>query len=97
MIPLKRIPNEVRKAVYRRDDYRCVLCGDNRAIHVHHVRHRSQGGQSILANLVCLCPACHAIAHGETVLKNQFPFDQATVKDAIAWYLYEARSFPRLE
>lgn len=82
----KRVPAAVRRAVYARDDHACVLCGDTRAIHLHHVVHRSQGGTNTAENLVCLCPFCHAIVHDETTA-NDFPFDADTAEDAIRGYL----------
>jgi len=88
-IALSRIPTAIRREVYDRDDRRCILCGDDRSIHLHHVRHRSQGGQSVPENLVCLCPACHAVAHGEWEKRHDFPFDKDTALHAILWYLYE--------
>jgi predicted HNH restriction endonuclease len=45
------------------------------------------GGTNDLSNLIALCPVCHSIAHGEYQLDNQFPFDQQTARDAIAYYL----------
>jgi len=87
---MKRIPTAVRRAVYQRDDFRCVLCFDNRSIHVHHIQRRSQGGKSQVNNLVCLCPTCHAIIHGECVLRHQFPFDRDTAMDALLYYMYES-------
>jgi 5-methylcytosine-specific restriction endonuclease McrA len=82
----KRVPADVRRAVYARDNYACVLCGDARVIHLHHVVHRSLGGTNTADNLVCLCPYCHAIVHGETT-SHDFPFDAETAEDAIYGYL----------
>ena len=61
-----RIPNAVRKAVYRRDGYMCALCGDPRGLQIHHYRKRSLGGVDHPMNLITLCPYCHAVIHGET-------------------------------
>lgn len=52
------IPQAVKKAVYRRDRGRCVLCGCL-GEPVAHVVRRSQGGMGIEENIVTLCPACH--------------------------------------
>ena len=82
-----KIPNATRKAVYAREGYACALCERPGAIHVHHAVPRSRGGTNDLGNLIALCPVCHAIAHGEYKLDNQFPFDQETAQDAIAYYL----------
>ena len=82
-----KIPTLCRRAVYERDSYACALCGRRDPIHVHHIKKRSAGGTNALTNLICLCPTCHAIAHGEYELKHQFPFDQATAQDAIHYYI----------
>jgi len=86
MIPSK-IPTATRRAVYEREGYACALCERPGAIHIHHARPRSLGGTNELRNLIALCPVCHAIAHGEYSLQNQFPFDRETAQDAIAYYL----------
>ena len=39
-----RINNRIRKAVYRRDHYRCALCDSPRFIQVHHVIPKGSGG-----------------------------------------------------
>ena len=58
------IPNETRKAVYARDGYRCALCDDVRGLQIHHIVHRSAGGNDTPHNLITLCWRCHAEAHG---------------------------------
>ena len=59
-----RIPNIVRKEVYRRDGFRCALCDDTRGLQIHHVMKRSQGGTNDPMNLITLCWRCHATVHG---------------------------------
>lgn len=49
----------IRRAVLKRDDYRCVRCGESRRLEPHHVRPRRQGGSHDLRNLMTLCYACH--------------------------------------
>jgi len=83
----KHITTKTRKAVYARDDYSCVLCRDNRAIHLHHFIPRGSGGHDFESNLVCLCPTCHRVVHGEYEYSHDFPFDKETAEDAIYWYL----------
>jgi len=57
--------NKIRKLVYERDGYRCIICGSHSALHVHHVRFRSAYGSDTLDNLVCVCAKCHDIyCHG---------------------------------
>ena len=60
-----RINNRIRKAVYRRDHYRCALCDSPRFIQVHHVIPKGSGGSvTSMHNLITLCSACHACVHG---------------------------------
>lgn len=56
----------MRAEVLRRDGHRCVECGGDLArdgAHVHHVLPRASGGTDEPANLVSLCPMCHAAVH----------------------------------
>ena len=57
------ISNQLRKAVYRRDHYRCVLCDSSDGIQIHHVIPRGEGGASTMQNLVTLCWRDHAFIH----------------------------------
>ena len=59
-----RIPNHIRKAVYRRDGFRCALCDDTAGLQIHHAIMRSEGGTDYPHNLITLCWKCHAVAHG---------------------------------
>lgn len=59
-----KLTNETRKAVYRRDGWRCALCDSTAGLQVHHVVRRSQGGTDYPHNLITLCWRCHAVAHG---------------------------------
>ena len=61
------ITKATRKAVYRRDGYRCALCDDPRRLQVHHVVMRSQGGPETEMNLITLCPRCHLLCHGTDI------------------------------
>ena len=58
------ISNQTRKAVYRRDGYRCALCDDTRGLQVHHVVRRSFGSAfpastptryAVLDHLMSIC------------------------------------------
>ena len=57
------IPNSLRRAVYRRDHYRCVLCDSTDGIQIHHVIPRGEGGASTAQNLVTLCWRDHHFIH----------------------------------
>jgi 5-methylcytosine-specific restriction endonuclease McrA len=87
-----KIPTKTRRAVYEREGYACALCERTGTLHIHHACPRSAGGTNTLGNLIALCPTCHAIAHGEYELANQFPFNRAEAIYAIIHYLSEYMS-----
>lgn len=80
-----KLTNTTRRAVYRRDGYRCALCDSTKYLQVHHYIKRSQGGHNGLHNLICLCADCHALAHG-TIL-NERGITQEDVQQAVMEYL----------
>jgi len=51
------------RAILERDQWKCRSCGSRNALHVHHVRFRSQGGEDSMDNLLVLCSACHEGVH----------------------------------
>jgi ATP-dependent DNA helicase RecQ len=56
----------IREAVLRRDNYKCVECGKpcrSAELDVHHLLPRSAGGPDEPSNLVTLCDGCHAAHH----------------------------------
>jgi 5-methylcytosine-specific restriction endonuclease McrA len=57
------VARATRRAVLKRDNYRCILCGATRNLEVHHIVPRAEGGSNDLANLVTLCTACHDTTH----------------------------------
>ncbi|MGQ0483835.1 MAG: homing endonuclease associated repeat-containing protein [Hyphomicrobiales bacterium] len=73
--PPKRLPKTpdgrreislgLRFRILRRDDFKCVLCGNNPAknpgliLHVDHIVPRSRGGKTEVENLRTLCDACN--------------------------------------
>lgn len=53
-----------RKAVNARQDGECAApCCSAPVVHVRHVVWHSKGGPTDLANLIGLCPRCHALVH----------------------------------
>lgn len=57
---------EWRKAVYQRDNYRCVLClGHPRLLHAHHIRRFVDYPELrfVVDNGVTLCRPCHVNVH----------------------------------
>ena len=60
----------VREAVLERDNHTCQKCGQHDDLHVHHIKHRADGGSNEADNLVTLCDRCHAEEHkGEPIYK----------------------------
>ena len=53
----------LRQFARQRDDYKCVVCGFDFLIHVHHVTPLADGGPDEATNVVSLCPNHHALAH----------------------------------
>ena len=58
----------LRRAVLKRDGWRCQKCGSFRNLDVHHMRRRSALGDDTEANLITLCRNCHQILHGPAKL-----------------------------
>ena len=56
--------NIIRRKVLERDGARCQICGSNADLSVHHIIPLSEGGDSTMGNLRCLCFSCHQKEHG---------------------------------
>jgi 5-methylcytosine-specific restriction endonuclease McrA len=54
----------LRQQILRRDSWRCQSCGRMSNLEVHHKEYRSHSGDDSEENLITMCAACHAIAHG---------------------------------
>ena len=76
-----KLTNQERKAIYRREGYRCALCDSTRYLQIHHVISRGSGGTNHPHNLICLCSDCHALAHGINL--NDWDATQEDVEQAI--------------
>lgn len=79
------LTNQTRKAVYKRDGYRCALCDNTRGLQIHHIIFRAHGGSNDPANLIALCWYCHAEAHG-TFLPDRHP-EYAAYPADVRWAL----------
>jgi hypothetical protein len=55
----KAIPEEVRHAVWRRDEGRCTKCGSQEDLEFDHVIPVSRGGSDTERNLQLLCESCN--------------------------------------
>jgi hypothetical protein len=49
------IPDDLRRAVLHRDNYRCQYCGSTASLELDHIIPRSQGGATSYKNLQVLC------------------------------------------
>ena len=61
------IPSEVKLAVWKRDDGRCVTCGSTDNLHFDHVLPYSKGGSSLLAENVQLLCARHNLSKSDRI------------------------------
>jgi len=60
----------VRRAVYRKERYRCQVCGREGLLHCHEVWHYAEEtGRQWLAGLQALCSDCHGVKH-ITIARN---------------------------
>ncbi len=78
----RRIPDDVQKSVYTRDQNTCRICGwvrerwsvaDPRILELHHLDQHQKGGANKAKNLAVICSKCHdevhAGKHAKTVAK----------------------------
>jgi hypothetical protein len=71
----RRIPDDVRVAVLKRDSFSCVRCGWNRSmlspedprkfLELHHITHHKDRGANTVENLQTLCNVDHDALHRE--------------------------------
>jgi 5-methylcytosine-specific restriction endonuclease McrA len=62
--------SELRLETLRREGWMCQYCGARQRLEVHHQQRRSQLGGDAAENLITLCSACHARAHGHKPRDN---------------------------
>jgi hypothetical protein len=75
------IPPSVVRSVWRRDGGRCRVpgCRSSRALEIHHIVHRADGGGHDPTNLALLCSSCH-MAHHRGALVISGTADQLLVR-----------------
>lgn len=54
------ISPKVRRAVWERDEGRCIVCGTTADIQIAHYISRARMGMGVETNLACMCIKCHA-------------------------------------
>lgn len=62
---------ETRQRIIKRDRFRCVMCGEPKNLHVHHITYENLGEEKD-ADLVTLCEKCHIELHD--IEMPHFPF-----------------------
>ncbi len=53
----------VTKEVFDKLDKKCLICGFDKIIDVHHLVAKSKGGSHDLSNFIVLCPNHHEMMH----------------------------------
>jgi 5-methylcytosine-specific restriction endonuclease McrA len=68
----KKIRDAFRNAVWKRDGYKCVMCG-KKAVDAHHITDRNDmpWGGYVLENGISLCAECHLLAEQWHVSGNK--------------------------
>lgn len=59
-----RVSNKMRFSIYRRDGYRCCICGKHGTSHeleIDHIKPIAKGGKSTYDNLQTLCKNCNKL------------------------------------
>ena len=54
------IPTTLRWEVFKRDGFRCLVCGSQDHLRADHIIPESKGGQASLDNLQTLCRSCNS-------------------------------------
>ena len=75
------IPPSTARLVWRRDGGRCRVpgCRSARALELHHIVHRADGGSHDASNICVLCSSCH-LAHHRGALMISGTADQLEVR-----------------
>lgn len=82
----RRDPDLLRLLKFEKDE--CELCGGVWHLHLHHVLFRSQGGDDVRANIVCLCRGCHEQYHANQN-RGEFAAYIASGRPDVVEYLVE--------
>lgn len=55
---------DIRAEIFKRCDYKCVNCGSEDYLIMHHIVPLGRGGKDVPSNIVLLCNECHRKVHG---------------------------------
>ncbi len=66
------------RKVRLRDGGCCANCKRKLGLQAHHIRFRSKGGRTVLANECCVCVACHSLIHQGLLKVTGNPIDGIT-------------------
>jgi HNH endonuclease len=89
------LPEEIKRAVWRRDGYRCQECGvavaqrNGCKPQTHHRKPKSAGGTNGLDNLITLCITCHATKDSPGHKKLFLNATPEETPSYIKWCLWE--------
>lgn len=61
----EKIPQDVKDAVWKRDEGKCVQCGSNEKLEFDHIIPFIKGGSSTYRNVQLLCEPCNRIKHSK--------------------------------
>lgn len=63
----------LKERIYDRDKKRCVLCGHEAMLEIHHIKGREEAPElrSVDRNCVLLCHLCHRETHGHYCKKKK--------------------------
>ena len=56
----RHIPDDLRMAVYERDGFQCLHCGEVENLTLDHIHPYSLGGEDTFENLQTLCRSCNS-------------------------------------
>lgn len=75
----------------KRDGFKCVKCGDDKAPHVHHIDgvglgYDRKNRNNALDNLISLCNSCHGTIHGLTA-RTLYAKHPETVREVLELFL----------
>lgn len=64
----RMIPSQVKQEVFRRDQGKCVECGESNNLHFDHILPFSKGGSSIVASNIQLLCARHNLSKSDKIV-----------------------------